>query len=58
MASFISAKDAVSAAVEIEKRGYAFYCSVRDKASDAEDREFFAFMAEEEKRRVYGVSSF
>ncbi len=49
MASFVNAADAVSAAVEIERRGHAFYLAVRDKAS-GEDKEFFNFMAGEEKR--------
>jgi len=50
MASFVNAADAVSAAVEIERRGHAFYCRVQDKAPSADDKDFFAFMAEEEKR--------
>ncbi|MDR2488865.1 MAG: ferritin family protein [Desulfovibrio sp.] len=50
MASFINAADAIAAAVEIERRGHAFYTSVRDKAEKPKDKEFFAFMAEEEKR--------
>lgn len=50
MASFVNAADAVAAAVEIERRGYTFYRSVMEKSKSAEDKEFFAFMAEEEKR--------
>ncbi len=50
MASFVSAADAVAAAVEIEKRGHSFYCAVRDKATSQADKDFFSFMAEEEKR--------
>lgn len=50
MASFVNAADAVAAAVEIERRGYAFYRSVEAKAEHADAKEFFAFMAEEEKR--------
>lgn len=50
MASFMNAADAVAAAVEIERRGYAFYRRVMEKAADSGDRDFFAFMAEEEKR--------
>ena len=50
MASFVNAADAVAAAVEIERRGHAFYLKVQDQASDPEDKNFFAFMAEEEKR--------
>lgn len=50
MASFVNAADAVAAAVEIETRGHAFYLAVADKAVDAADKEFFTFMAEEEKR--------
>lgn len=50
MASFINAADAIAAAVEIERRGHAFYTSVYEKAEKPQDKEFFAFMAEEEKR--------
>lgn len=50
MASFVNAADAVAAAVEIERRGYAFYQRVTEKTADAGDKDFFAFMAEEEKR--------
>ena len=50
MASFVNAADAVAAAVEIERRGHAFYVQVEQKASGADDKEFFAFMAKEEKR--------
>lgn len=50
MASFINAADAIAAAVEIERRGHAFYLDVQKKAERPEDQEFFAFMAEEEKR--------
>ena len=50
MASFINAADAIAAAVEIERRGHAFYTSVHEKAENPKDKEFFAFMAEEEKR--------
>ena len=50
MASFVNAADAVAAAIEIERRGYAFYRSVQEKAEHSRDKEFFGFMAEEEKR--------
>lgn len=50
MASFVSAADAIAAAVEIERRGYDFYRSVEARATEAEDKKFFAFMAEEEQR--------
>ena len=50
MASFVNAADAVAAAVEIERRGYAFYKNVEDKAQEGSDKEFFGFMAQEEKR--------
>ena len=50
MASFINAADAIAAAVEIERRGHAFYTSVQDKVEKPQDKEFFAFMATEEKR--------
>ncbi len=50
MASFVNAADAVAIAVEIERRGQAFYLSVRDKTLGDKDKEFFAFMAEEERR--------
>ena len=50
MASFVSAADAVAAAVEIERRGHTFYKSVEAKAVSIDDKEFFGFMALEEKR--------
>lgn len=50
MASFVNAADAVAAAVEIERRGHAFYVSVAEKAEKADDKEFFTFMAGEELR--------
>lgn len=50
MASFVNAADAAAAAVEIERRGYAFYKSVEEKAAHPDDKEFFAFMAQEEHR--------
>lgn len=50
MASFVNAGDAVAAAVEIERRGFAFYTKVAEKATSGSDKEFFAFMAGEEKR--------
>ncbi len=48
MASFVNAADAVAAAVEIEKKGHAFYKQVSDKATNPGDKEFFDFMAGEE----------
>ena len=50
MASFVNAADAAAAAVEIERRGHAFYKSVEEKATGKKDKEFFAFMAKEEER--------
>lgn len=50
MVSFMNAADAVAAAVEIERRGNAFYQRVMEKAGNLDDRGFFAFMAKEEKR--------
>ena len=50
MASFVNAADAIAAAIEVERRGYAFYSSVQEKAENPKDKEFFAFMANEEKR--------
>ena len=50
MASFVNAADAVAAAIEIERQGHAFYTSVLEKAENPKDKEFFAFMANEEKR--------
>lgn len=49
MASFVNAADAVAAAVEIERRGHAFYEKVEAKTT-GEDKDFFAFMAKEELR--------
>jgi len=50
MASFVKAADAVAAALEIERRGYAFYRKVQEKATDQKAKDFFGFMAEEEHR--------
>ena len=50
MASFVNAADVIAAAIEIERRGHAFYTSVQEKAASSKDKEFFAFMANEEKR--------
>ena len=50
MASFVSAADVIASAVEIERRGHTFYLSVRDRATTPEAKDFFNFMAEEEKR--------
>ncbi len=48
MAKFMSATDAVAAAVEVERKGHAFYSSARDKAQNKDDRDFFDFMANAE----------
>ncbi|MDR0477308.1 MAG: ferritin family protein [Desulfobulbaceae bacterium] len=50
MASFVKAADAVAAALEIERRGYAFYRKVQEKATNQQAKDFFGFMAEEERR--------
>lgn len=50
MASFVNAADAIAAAVEIERRGHAFYERVAQQAQSQDNRDFFAFMAAEEKR--------
>ena len=50
MASFVNATDAIAAAMEIERRGYAFYTRVQEKAENPKEKEFFTFMANEEKR--------
>lgn len=57
MASFVSAADAVATAVEIERRGFAFYTSVADKAESRDDREFFHHMANAEKEHEVIFSS-
>lgn len=49
MTNIASATDAVAAAMEVERRGYAFYCRMRDQADNPQDRDFFAFMAKEEE---------
>lgn len=56
MAILVSAADAVAAAVEVERRGHAFYCRMREQAGSSQDRDFFAFMAKEEERheRIFG----
>jgi len=50
MASFVTAADVLAAAVEIERRGHAFYLELEGRASSSQDKEFFAFMAQEELR--------
>ncbi|MCL1940019.1 MAG: ferritin family protein [Desulfovibrionaceae bacterium] len=50
MASFVNAADVVAAAVEIERRGHSFYQSLEARAPSPQDKEFFAFMAQEELR--------
>jgi len=50
MAGFVNATDAIAAAIEIERRGHAFYTGALEKAEKPKDKEFFAFMANEEKR--------
>lgn len=57
MASFVNAADAVAAAVEIERRGHAFYQSLVEKAATPDDKKFFTFMAEEELRHEKRFSS-
>jgi rubrerythrin len=57
MASFVNAADVLSAAVEIERRGYFFYQNLEAGAASPQDREFFAFLAQEELRheKVFGA---
>ena len=50
MASFTNAADVIAAAIEIERRGFSFYERAAGLASMPEDRDFFTFMAKEEKR--------
>lgn len=50
MASFTNAADVLAAAVEIERRGFAFYRRAAENAATPEDMEFFSFMAKEEQR--------
>lgn len=50
MASFTNAADIITAAVEIERRGFAFYEQAAARAEQVEDKDFFLFMAKEEKR--------
>ena len=50
MASFTNAADVIASAVEIERRGFAFYEQAAAAADQPEDKEFFTFMAKEEKR--------
>ncbi len=50
MASFVNAADIISAAVEIECRGHAFYVRAANEAQEQEDKDFFTFMAKEEQR--------
>lgn len=48
MASFVNAGDALAAAVEIERRGRAFYEKASAAAKNGQDKDFFEFMASEE----------
>lgn len=50
MGSLVKAADAVAAAIEIEKRGQAFYAEAENKAQLPAAKDFFAFMAKEEGR--------
>ena len=50
MASFTNAADIIASAIEIERRGFAFYQQGAEAAEAVEDKEFFTFMAGEEKR--------
>ena len=50
MASFITVADIITAAVEIERRGHAFYNHASMNALEVEDKDFFTFMAKEELR--------
>lgn len=50
MASFTNAADVIASAVEIERRGFAFYEQAAAASEQTEDKEFFTFMAKEEKR--------
>jgi rubrerythrin len=57
MAGFVNAADVAAAAVEIERRGCAFYRKAESKADTAADKELFAFLAEEELRHERLFSS-
>jgi rubrerythrin len=50
MAGFVNAADIAAAAVEIERRGCAFYRQAESGAASAADKALFAFLAEEEQR--------
>ena len=50
MASFTKAADVIAAAIEIERRGFAFYQNAASAAEHIEDKDFFTFMAKEEIR--------
>ena len=49
MGVFFSGEELVRIAVQIEETGYAFYIMVRDKAKRPEMKEFFGYLAEQEK---------
>ncbi|CAK7031851.1 MAG: hypothetical protein DELT_02823 [Desulfovibrio sp.] len=53
MASFTKAADVIASAVEIERRGVAFYQKAASEAAHPEDKKFFSFMAQEEKRHEH-----
>lgn len=50
MASFVNAGDVVASAVEIEKRGHAFYVRASAAAKLPAVKEFFLYMAGEEEK--------
>ena len=50
MASFITVADIIASAVEIERRGHAFYTQAATTAPDMETQAFFTHMAQEELR--------
>ena len=50
MAHFTNAADIITAAIEIERRGFTFYEQAAACAEQKEDKDFFLLLAKEEKR--------
>jgi len=52
MAMRFSADEVLEMAVELERRGIAFYENLSKKTSDQKSREIFIFLGEEEKKHL------
>ncbi len=54
----VSEKEALSAAIEMEKKGYNFFKETAEKASDELAKEVFAFLAAEELNHIKAIQKF